>query len=123
MRILLTGGTGYIGSHAAVQFAMAGHDIVILDNFSNSKPETLQKISEIIGSPLTSYEGDIRDTAFVKKVLKAHDIEVVMHFAGLKAVGESVQDPIHYYDNNVGGSLSLIRAMQENAIKKITTKP
>jgi UDP-glucose 4-epimerase len=119
MRILLTGGTGYIGSHAAVQFAMAGHDIVILDNFSNSKPETLQKISEIIGSPLTSYEGDIRDTEFVKKVLKAHDIEVVMHFAGLKAVGESVQDPVRYYDNNVGGSLSLIRAMQENAIKKI----
>ena len=119
MRILLTGGTGYIGSHAAVQFAMAGHDIVILDNFSNSKPETLQKISEIIGSTLTSYEGDIRDTAFVKKVLKAHDIEVVMHFAGLKSVGESVQDPIRYYDNNVGGSLSLIRAMQENAIKKI----
>lgn len=119
MRILLTGGTGYIGSHAAVQFAMAGHDIVILDNFSNSKPETLQKISEIIGSPLTSYEGDIRDTAFVKKVLKAHDIEVVMHFAGLKAVGESIQDPARYYDNNVGGSLSLIRAMQENAIKKI----
>jgi UDP-glucose 4-epimerase len=112
MRILLTGGAGYIGSHSAVQFAMAGHDIVILDNFSNSKPETLQKISEIIGEPLNSYEGDIRDTGFVKKILKAHDIEFVMHFAGLKSVFESVQDPVGYYDNNVGGSLSLIRAMQ-----------
>jgi UDP-glucose 4-epimerase len=119
MNILLTGGMGYIGSHTAVTLYEAGHEVILFDNLSNSDPSVLQSLEKITGKKIAFIEGDIRDSEFLSKTLKEHKINAVMHFAGLKAVGESAQDPLHYYDNNVGGSISLIRAMQQNKIKKI----
>ena len=119
MNILLTGGTGYIGSHTAVTLTEAGYDVVLFDNLSNSDASVLDRLEKILSKKITFIEGDIRDTELLSKTLKEHKTEAVMHFAGLKAVGESVQDPLRYYDNNVGGSLSLIRAMQQNKVKKI----
>jgi UDP-glucose 4-epimerase len=97
----------------------AGHEAVLFDNLSNSDTSALQSLEKITGKKISFIEGDIRDTELLSKILKEYKTEAVMHFAGLKAVGESVQDPLRYYDNNVGGSLSLIRAMQQNKIKKI----
>ena len=111
MNILLTGGAGYIGSHAAVVLTEAGHQVVILDNFCNSHRSVLERLAKILGKAVPCVEGDIRDTALVKKVLKDYQIDAVMHFAGLKAVGESVQKTIENFDNNVGGSISLLKAM------------
>lgn len=119
MNILLTGGVGYIGSHAATVLIEAGHEVVLFDNLSNSNSSVLQSLEEVTGKKIIFIEGDIRDFELLSKIFKEHKIEAVMHFAGLKAVGESVQDPLHYYDNNVGGSISLIRAMQQNKVKKI----
>jgi UDP-glucose 4-epimerase len=119
VNILLAGGVGYIGSHTAVTLIEAGHVVVLFDNLSNSDVSVLDRLEKIIGKKITFIEGDIRDTELFSKILKEHKIEAVMHFAGLKAVGESVQDPLQYYDNNMGGSLSLIRAMQQNKVKKI----
>jgi UDP-glucose 4-epimerase len=119
MNILLTGGMGYIGSHTAVTLIEAGHEVTLFDNLSNSDSSVLQSLEKITGKKITFIKGDIRDFESLSNTLKKYKIDTVMHFAGLKAVGESVQDPARYYDNNVGGSLSLIRAMQENAIKKI----
>ena len=119
MNILLTGGVGYIGSHTAATLIEAGHEVVLFDNLSNSDASILQSLEKITGKKISFIEGDIRDTELLSKTLKEHKTEAVMHFAGLKAVGESVQDPLRYYDNNLGGSVRLIRAMQENGIKKI----
>lgn len=119
MNILLTGGLGYIGSHTAVTLIEAGHEVVLFDNLSNSDASVLGRLEKILNKKITFIEGDIRDFDLLSKTLKEHKTEAVMHFAGLKAVGESVHDPIRYYDNNVGGSLSLIRAMQQNKVKKI----
>ncbi len=119
MNILLTGGVGYIGSHTAVALIEAGHDVTLFDNLSCSDASILQRLEKITDKKITFVEGDIRDTELLSKTLKEHKNEAVMHFAGLKAVSESVQDPLHYYENNVGGSMSLIRAMQQNKIKKI----
>lgn len=119
MNILLTGGMGYIGSHTATVLMETGHEVVLFDNLSNSDTSVLQSLEKIIGKKITFIEGDIRDTELLSKAFKEHQIEAVMHFAGLKAVGELVQNPLHYYDNNVGGSISLISAMQKNEIKKI----
>ena len=119
MNILLTGGAGYIGSHTAVTLIEAGHDVVLFDNLSNSDAFVLDCLEKITGKKITFIEGDIQDTELLSKTLSEYKVETVMHFAGLKAVGESVQDPLQYYDNNVGGSLSLIRAMQQNKVKKI----
>ena len=119
MNILLTGGAGYLGSHTAFVLIEDGHDVVLFDNFSNSDPYILKSLEKISKKKFTFIKGDIRDTKLLSATLSEHKIEAVIHFAGLKAVGQSVQDPVHYYDNNVGGSLSLIKAMQENAIKKI----
>ena len=119
MNILLTGGVGYIGSHTAVSLIEAGHDVVLFDNLSNSDASVLGRLEKITRKKICFIEGDIRDFELLSKTLKEHKIEAVMHFAGLKAVGESVQDPLRYYDNNVGGSLSLIHSMQQNKIKKI----
>ncbi len=110
---------GYIGSHTATVLIEAGHEVVLFDNLSNSDASVLQSLEKITNKKIVFIEGDVRDTEFLSKTLKEDQIEAVMHFAGLKAVGESVQNPLHYYDNNVGGSISLIRAMQENKIKKI----
>lgn len=114
MSVLVTGGAGFIGSHTVVQLAEAGEDIVIIDNFSNSKPETLEKLKKITGKEFRFYKGDIRDGAILDKIFEENSIEAVIHFAGLKAVGESVQKPLEYYDNNVGGTLRLLEAMKRH---------
>jgi UDP-glucose 4-epimerase len=119
LNILLTGGAGYIGSHTAVPLIEDGHDVILFDNLSNSDPSVLQSLEKILNKKITFIEGDIRDFESLSNTFKKYKIDTVMHFAGLKAVGESVHDPARYYDNNVGGSLSLIQAMQENAIKRI----
>ncbi|VEE07156.1 UDP-glucose 4-epimerase GalE [Neisseria animalis] len=104
-KILITGGTGFIGSHTAISLIDAGFDVVILDNLCNSSANILPRLQQIVGKDIPFYQGDIRDRALLRKIFAGHEIETVMHFAGLKAVGESVQQPIRYYDNNVGGSL------------------
>jgi len=117
MNILLTGGAGYIGSHAAVVLTEAGHNVTIFDNFCNSHHSVIDALNKITGKELTLVEGDIRDTDLMDRVLADNKIEAVMHFAGLKSVAESVEKPALYFDNNVGGTLSLIKAMQKNNIK------
>jgi UDP-glucose 4-epimerase len=119
MNILLTGGAGYIGSHAAVVLSEAGHHVVILDNFCNSHRSVLERLAKILGKAIPFVEGDVRDTELVKKVLKDYQIDAVMHFAGLKAVSESVQTPIEYFDNNVGGTINLLQAMRVSNIKTL----
>ncbi|OOR87983.1 UDP-glucose 4-epimerase GalE [Moraxella caviae] len=110
-KILITGGTGFIGSHTAISLIDAGFDVVILDNLCNSSANILPRLQQIVGKEIPFYQGDIRDRALLRKIFAGHEIETVMHFAGLKAVGESVQQPIRYYDNNVGGSLVLAEEM------------
>jgi UDP-glucose 4-epimerase len=119
MNILLTGGAGYIGSHTAVVLSEAGHDVVIFDNFCNSQKDVLGNIKKILGKELNCIEGDIRNTALVIKTLKNHQIDAVIHFAGLKAVGESIENPIEYYANNVQGTISLLEAMKAVNIKTL----
>lgn len=117
MNILLTGGAGYIGSHTAVVLSQAGHKVVLLDNFCNSRKSVLERLQKILGKALFCVEGDVRDTTLVTKTLQDYKIDAVIHFAGLKAVGESVQKPIEYYANNVQGTISLLEAMKANDIK------
>ena len=112
MNILLTGGAGYIGSHTCVALIEAGFTPVILDNFSNSHPAVLQRLQAITGRAVVCERGDVLDTPWVEDVLRRHDIAGVMHFAGDKAVGESVAQPLKYYRNNIGGAVSLFEAMQ-----------
>lgn len=119
MKILLTGGAGYIGSHTAVLLTKAGHDVVLLDNFCNSRRSVLDRLQKILGKALPCVECDIRNTALVIDALQEYKINAVMHFAGLKAVGESVQKPIEYYANNVQGTISLLEAMQSTNIKTL----
>ncbi len=119
MNILLTGGAGYIGSHAAVVLSEASHQVVICDNFSNSQKSVLNRLKKIVGQQLICIEGDVRDTGLMIKALKDHKINAVIHFAGLKAVGESVQKPIEYYANNVQGTISLLEAMKATNIKNM----
>ena len=120
MSILVTGGAGYIGSHTCVELLNAGEKIIIVDNFSNSKPEMLDKIREITDKDFKFYEVDLLDIINLEKVFKENpDIESVIHFAGLKAVGESVEKPIEYYHNNVTGSLILFDVMKKYNCKKI----
>ena len=111
--ILVTGGAGYIGSHTIVELLASNQDLVIFDNFSNSSPKVLERIEQISGKRPTCIEGDIRDLSMLKRVFTNFPITSVIHFAGLKAVGESVEFPIRYYDNNVVGSLNLFTAMAE----------
>lgn len=117
--ILVTGGAGFIGSHTSVELLEAGYDIVILDNFSNSKPEALNRIKKITGKDFKFYEADLLDLELVRQVFSENKIDAVIHFAGLKAVGESVQKPVEYYHNNITGTLMLITAMREAKVKKI----
>ena len=119
MSILVTGGAGYIGSHTAVELLEAGEKIVIVDNFINSKPEVLDKIKEITKKDFKFYEVDLLDKENLEKVFQENDIEEVIHFAGLKAVGESVQKPIEYYHNNITGTLVLLDLMRKYNCKKI----
>ena len=119
MSILLTGGTGYIGSHAAVVMAQAGHDVVLFDNFCNSQPDVAKRIADIAGKHIPLVQGDVRDTELLISILQQHDVTAVMHFAGLKAVGESVQKPVEYYANNVQGTISLLQAMQATGARQL----
>jgi UDP-glucose 4-epimerase len=117
--ILLTGGAGYIGSHTAVVLSKADYNVVILDNFCNSDPSVLERLKKILGKYLPCIDGDVRNTSLVTQILREHEIDAVIHFAGLKAVGESVEKPIDYYANNVQGTISLLKAMQLSDIKKL----
>ncbi len=117
MRVLVTGGSGYIGSHTCVQLLQNGHDVIILDNLCNSKRSVLPVIERLAGKQPTFVEGDIRNEALMTEILHDHAIETVIHFAGLKAVGESVAKPLEYYDNNVNGTLRLISAMRAANVK------
>jgi len=117
--ILVTGGAGYIGSHTVVELLAKGNELLILDNFSNSSPRVLERIQKISGQRPLLVEGDIRDRDALKAVFAAHPIQSVIHFAGLKAVGESVDQPLSYYDNNVAGSLRLFEAMAEANVKTL----
>lgn len=119
MNILLTGGTGYIGSHTAVVMAEAGHQVVLYDNLCNSSADVVDRLEKITGQRMALVQGDIRDTPLLNDTLQKYKIDAVMHFAGFKAVGESVEKPIEYFDNNVGGTISLIKAMQTNKIKTL----
>ena len=109
MKVLITGGAGYIGSHTCVQLYEAGLTPVILDNFCNSKPSVLARIEGLTGQQPAIYHGDIRDQVLLARIFREQQIEAVIHFAGLKAVGESVAKPLEYYDNNVCGSLVLVK--------------
>ena len=119
MNILLTGGAGFIGTHTLVELLEHGHEAVVIDNFSNSCREALSRAEELTGKPFAFYEADIRDRAVLDRIFKEHPIDAVIHFAGLKAVGESVAKPIEYYDNNLVGTLVLLEAMRDHGIKKL----
>ncbi len=117
--IFVTGGAGYIGSHTCVELLNAGYPVTVFDNLSNSQPEALKRVERITGKQLHFIEGDIRDAAALDAALKTSQATAVIHFAGLKAVGESVEQPLHYYDNNVSGTVKLLQAMQANAVKTL----
>ncbi|HTQ69913.1 MAG TPA: UDP-glucose 4-epimerase GalE [Acidocella sp.] len=119
MRILLTGGAGYIGSHTAAMLAERGHDIIILDNFANAERDVPARLKRLTGQEMTVIEADIRDNETVTAALKAHPVEAVIHFAALKAVGESEADPLLYYDMNIIGTIRLLQAMQAAGVGRI----
>ncbi|MDF7675144.1 UDP-glucose 4-epimerase GalE [Neisseriaceae bacterium ESL0693] len=119
MAVLVTGGAGFIGSHTVVQLLEQHHEVVILDNLSNASMEVLHRIEQITGKKPCFYQGDIRDRACLQQIFTQHSIEYVLHFAGLKAVGESVRLPLKYYDNNVAGSLILVEEMARAGIFKL----
>jgi UDP-glucose 4-epimerase len=119
MSILVTGGAGYIGSHTCVELLDAGYDIVVVDNFSNSKPEALRRVKEITGKDFKVYAVDLLDRDGLDKVFSENDIQAVIHFAGLKAVGESVAIPLKYYYNNITGTIILCEVMQKHGVKKV----
>src|SRR5690554_6362023 len=114
--ILVTGGTGYIGSHTVLELLSENYNVVVLDNLSNSSLESINRVEKISGKKVSFVEGDIRDEALLSKIFLDFDIAAVIHFAGLKAVGESVAKPAEYYDVNVSGTLTLLRAMQEAGV-------
>lgn len=119
MAILITGGSGYIGSHTCLEMLKSGYDVVVLDNYCNAKPEVNQRVWELAGRDYPVYEGDIRDKSLLKQIFSQHSIEAVIHFAGLKAVGESTAKPLLYYDNNVAGTIALCQAMAEAGCKRM----
>ena len=119
MAILVTGGAGYIGSHTCVELVNAGYEVVVVDNLSNSKMESLSRVKEIIGKEISFYEVDILNRKDLEKVFAENKIDAVIHFAGLKAVGESVQIPLHYYHNNITGTLILCEVMNQYGVNKL----
>ena len=119
MKILVTGGAGYIGSHTCIELINAGYDVVVVDNLCNSCKEALNRVEKIVGRTIKFYEADIRDAEAMKNIFEAEDIDAVIHFAGLKAVGESVAKPLEYYDNNIAGTLVLCDAMRNAGVKNI----
>ena len=119
MHILVTGGAGYIGSHTCILLIEAGYHVIVLDNFSNASKESINRVEKIVGKEITLVEGDIRNRDDLHKVFNAHKIDAVIHFAGLKAVGESVAEPLKYYDNNIHGTIVLCEVMAEHDCKSI----
>jgi len=119
VKILVTGGAGYIGSHTVVLLVQAGYEVVIFDNFSNASRESIRRVEKIVGQSLTVVEGDIRSREDLEEVFSQHKIDSVIHFAGLKAVGESVEQPLRYYDNNVTGTIVLCEVMAKHNCKSI----
>ena len=119
MRILVTGGAGYIGSHTCVELLDAGHEVTVVDNLMNSKEEALRRVQEIAGRSLTFHRADLLDRRAVREIFSSGQIDAVIHFAGLKAVGESVQVPLSYYHNNITGTLVLCEVMAEHAVRNI----
>ncbi len=119
MKVLVTGGAGYIGSHTCVELIQAGHEVLVLDNFGNSKAESLRRVERITGRAVPLVQADVRDRDALRAVFKTHDIDSVIHFAGLKAVGESVMQPLRYYDNNVSGTITLCEVMNEHGVSNI----
>lgn len=117
--VFLAGGAGYIGSHTAVELLNAGYDVVVADNYSNSSPEAIRRVEQITGKRVRLYEADIRDNAKLAEIFRENPIDVTIHFAGLKAVGESVQKPLMYYRNNIDTTLSLLEVMQEFGVKNV----
>lgn len=116
MNILLAGGAGYIGSHTAVELLDAGHDVIIVDDYSNSCPAVIERIEEICGKRITAYQADVKDAQAMRKVFRENRVDCVIHFAGLKAVGESVQKPLVYYRNNIDTTLTLLECMKEAGV-------
>ncbi len=116
MKVLLTGGAGYIGSHTAVALCGAGHEAVLFDNFSNSRRDVVERLERIVGHRVAVVEGDVRDTGLLQRVLRDQEIGAVIHFAGLKSVGESAEKPLEYYTNNLQGTLSLLAAMRATGV-------
>ena len=119
MNVLVTGGAGYIGSHTCLELLEDGYGVIVIDNLCNSNPESLKRVQALTGKSLTFYEGDVRDEALLRKIFASHDIGCVIHFAGLKAVGESVAMPWEYYDNNLNSTLVLTKVMKEVGMKNI----
>ena len=119
MAILVTGGTGYIGSHTVVELQNAGYDVVVCDNLSNSSEKSLERVEQITGKPVKFYKADIRDRAAMTEIFEKESVTSVIHFAGLKAVGESVAKPWEYYDNNITGTLTLVDVMRSYGVKNI----
>ncbi len=119
MNVLVTGGAGYIGSHTCLELLQSGYGVVVIDNLCNSNPKSLDRVRELTGKELTFYEGDVRDEALLTKIFAENDIACVIHFAGLKAVGESVAKPWEYYDNNLNSTLVLTKVMKQVGMKRI----
>ena len=119
MRVLVTGGAGYIGSHTCVELMESGHDVVVIDNLCNSNPRSLERVEALTGKKVSFYEGDVRDEALLRRIFAEQAIDSVIHFAGLKAVGESVAQPWRYYDNNLNSTLVLTKVMADVGVKRI----
>lgn len=118
-KVLVTGGAGYIGSHTIVELYAHGYEVVVIDNYVNSSPEAIRRIEAIVGTQIPHYEGDVRDKELLGRVFDDHQINAAIHFAGLKAVGESAAKPLYYYRNNIDSSLALCEIMQERGVKKL----
>lgn len=119
MKLLVTGGAGYIGSHTVIELITKGHDVVVIDNLSNSSQEALRRVDEIAGKSVKFYEADVRSSDVLDDIFVTNGIEAVIHFAGLKAVGESVEKPLSYYQNNIDSTLALLESMQKHDVKKL----
>ena len=119
MNVLVTGGAGYIGSHTCVELLEAGHQVIVLDNLYNASEEALNRVREITGKPVKFYKGDIADAPLLEKIFEEDKPDVCIHFAGLKAVGESVEKPLEYYQNNIAGTLNLLLVMRKYNMKNM----